>query len=60
MENPGSELANFQALQTLRPAVFSDILQNNATFYSTTMQKAISKKGFETDLRFFKLTVSLS
>ena len=52
-ENPGLELAKIQAVQTLRPT--DDLIkygQNDATLYVKTMQKSLSEKGFQTDLKF--------
>ena len=42
VQNPKEELANIQAAQTLR-LINSE--PNDATFYSETMQKSISKIG---------------
>ena len=52
MENPGLELANFQAVQTLRQTDYFGIVQNDATFYLEAMQKSLSQNGFETAFKF--------
>ena len=53
MKNPGLEMAKIHVVQTLR--LTDDLIkygQNDATPYVKTMQKSLSEKGFQTDLKF--------